>query len=276
MKAIEDNTMKIAVLIATFNRANVTLNCLDNLYKSQSSESTFDVYLVDGGSSDGTAQLVNQTYPEVKVSVENDVYWNLGMLKAWEKALESLETYDGFLWLNDDVQLKQGSLQEIFQAFEDCGRKSIIVGHTISPGTNEITYGPLKRSGKSKINFEPTCSKTDKIVTMNGNCVLIPYQAQELIGLLNPRFQHSFGDIDYGLRATKAGINIMPINNAVSELERNNSIYSRNRKITLIELLYLMRDPKGIPVLEWFYFTRVHAGIFWPFNFILRYLKLLR
>jgi GT2 family glycosyltransferase len=267
--------MKIAVLIATYNRAETTLQCLENLHRSQLRHSTFIVYLVDAGSSDDTARRVRQGYPETVVSVIHGVYWNIGMLEAWKKSLESLEKYDGFLWLNDDVQLKAGALQEIIETFEQYGGNSIIVGHTKSPSTNEVTYGPLKNSGRSRINFQATISNSDKIVSMNGNCVLIPRAIQELIGLLSPRFQHSFGDIDYGLRATKAGIKIVPTKNSVSDLERNDSIYSKNVKQTPVDIIRLMQNPKGIPIIEWLYFTKTHAGVLWPINFVFRYLKML-
>ncbi len=267
--------MKIAVLIATYNRAVTTLQCLENLHASKLHNSTFIVYLVDAGSSDDTARRVQESYPDTIVSVIQGVYWNIGMLEAWKKSLESLEKYDGFLWLNDDVHLKTGALQEVIETFEQHGGNSIIVGHTKSPITDEVTYGPLKNSGRSRINFQVTISKSDNIVSMNGNCVLIPRSTQELIGLLSSRFQHSFGDIDYGLRATKAGILIIPTKNAVSNLERNDSIYSKNVRKTPIEIIKLMQDPKGIPIIEWLYFTKTHAGVLWPLNFVFRYLKML-
>lgn len=262
--------------MATYNRAEITLQCLENLHKSQLHHSTFVVYLVDGGSSDETARRVQHSYPETIVSVIHGVYWNIGMLEAWKKSLDSLEKYDGFLWLNDDVHLKTSALQEVIETFEEEGGNSIIVGHTKSPSTNEVTYGPLKNSRRSRINFQITISKSDNIVSMNGNCVLIPKSTQEMIGLLSPRFQHSFGDIDYGLRATKAGIMIIPTKHAVSDLERNDSIYSRNVKQTPVEIFKLMRNPKGIPIIEWLYFTKTHAGALWPVNFVFRYLKMLR
>lgn len=267
--------MKIAVLIATYNRVETTIKCLENLHKSQLLHSTFVVYLVDGGSQDDTVKSVQQIYPETNVLVVPGVYWNRGMLEAWRRSLQSQEKYDAFLWLNDDVHLHASALQEVINSFEERERKSIVVGYTRSPITHEVTYGPLRNFKKSKINFQVTMNNSDNISSMNGNCVLVPRAAQEMIGLLDPKFEHSFGDIDYGLRATKAGIVITSTKNSVADLERNDSIYSSNVRQTPREIFRLMRSPKGIPIKEWLYFTKTHAGVLWPMNFILRYLKLL-
>ena len=268
--------MKIAVLIATFNRVETTIKCLENLHKSKLSDSTFVVYLVDGGSEDNTAIRVQHDFPETKVSVVPGVYWNGGMLEAWKMSLQSQDNYDAFLWLNDDVHMHSNAFQEIINNFEEMGRNSIVVGYTRSPITHEVTYGALKNFSKSKINFQVTVNNSDNICSMNGNCVLVPKVVQEMIGLLNPKFKHSFGDIDYGLRAARAGILIKSTKNSVANLERNISIYSSNSKQTLFGIIRIMRSPKGIPIKEWFYFTKTHAGALWPINFILRYQKLLR
>ena len=267
--------MQIAVLITTYNRVNTTLKCLESLYKSQLKNSTFEVYLVDGGSTDETVLRVRQEFSNCNVSVVEGLYWNRGILEAWKKSIESTKRYDAFLWLNDDVHLNISALQEVVNTLEKTDGRCIVVGYTKASGTDEITYGALKRRGKSKINFQTTADNSDQIVTMNGNCVLISKTTQELIGLLNPRFQHSFGDIDYGLRATEAGIGIVSTTEAVAALDRHFSPYSTNTNYTFAQVIDLMRDPKGIPFRELLYFTKRHAGTLWPLHFVLRYLKML-
>ena len=41
---------------------------------------------------------------------------------------------------------------------------------------------------------------------MSGNAVLVSAAAARRLGNLDPQFEHIFGDLDYGLRATAAGI----------------------------------------------------------------------
>jgi GT2 family glycosyltransferase len=258
--------IKIAILITSYNRVEITLNCLDSLYRSNTKNIYFDVYLVDGGSNDSTASQVIRKFPKTRVSVIDGLFWNEGMLAAWKNALRSEIDYDAFLWLNDDVHLFEDSLQQMYLCMEKADRRAIVVGYTTSPTLDEITYSALKRKGRSAINFEHTISNKERIVSMNGNCVLVPDSTVKKIGLLSSKFRHSFGDIDYGLRATKQGIEIISTEDPVALLERNRMIYSQNKKIAILDLISIMKDPKGIPLKEWLYFTRKHAGLLWPAN----------
>ena len=63
------------------------------------------------------------------------------------------------------------------------------------------TYG-----GRINKKLVPLNGKLQKCETFNGNIVLIPHYVHELIGFNDPYFHHSLGDLDYGMRANKAGI----------------------------------------------------------------------
>jgi len=96
---------RIAVLITCHNRKPKTLACLTALFnQTPPSSATTDVYLVDDGSTDGTAEEVHQAYPQVKIlQGDGSLFWNGGMRKAFSEALKY--DYDYYLWLNDDTIL---------------------------------------------------------------------------------------------------------------------------------------------------------------------------
>src|ERR1044072_5261743 len=103
---------KIAVLLTCFNRKEKTLTCLDALKKAIGALS-FDVsvaiYLVDDGSTDGTAASVLSRFPEVNlIHGSGNLFWAGGMRLAWETALKAEMDY--FLLLNDDTYLYESSL----------------------------------------------------------------------------------------------------------------------------------------------------------------------
>ncbi len=269
--------MKIAVLITCFNRKNVTLTCIQKVMASNLKNFSVDVFVVDGGSTDGTVLAILELYPRAKVMVRQGLYWNRGMIVAWEMAANSEIDYDAFLLLNDDVHLYKDAISELVKIAEIENGRKIAVGFTVSPTTGAISYGGLKRQvGLSRIRFERSSSNNDEIVTMNGNCVLVPRVIYENLGMLNSRFQHSFGDIDYGLRATKAGFNIVLTREPVAKMETNQTAYSNSQKLSVAEVFSLMKHPKGLPLTEWLYFCRQHAGILWPINFFSRYLRITR
>jgi len=81
---------RIAILMTCHNRRETTLSCLKAVFKQVLPESvTFNVFLVDDGSTDGTGDAVRSYYPSVAV-LEGDgsLFWNRGMRKAFAEAME--------------------------------------------------------------------------------------------------------------------------------------------------------------------------------------------
>jgi GT2 family glycosyltransferase len=269
--------IRIAVLITCYNRRKVTLNCIQAILQSKLYNCQVDIFIVDGGSTDGTVSAISEKHPEINIKVISGLYWNRGMIAAWNEAVNTEVSYDAFLLINDDVIIQENSLSELVDIMNIWKGSKVVVGFTTSPTTGKVSYGGLKRqSGLSRIRFTLTSDNNDEIVTMNGNCVLVPRMVFEEIGMLNSRFQHSFGDIDYGLRVSKAGFGIILSRNPVAVMEANETAYSRSQKLGFTEVFLLMKTPKGLPIEEWWYFCRQHAGVFWLINFFVRYLRMTR
>lgn len=264
--------MKIAVLITCFNRRVITEACLHAFFAAQKySNFDFDVYLTDGGSSDGTPEIIRRNFPSVFVFEEDDLYWNEGMINSWLQA--SAHAYDGFLLLNDDLHINLRTLLNLQESISDYGNNLLIVGRTISAIDGKTTYGALAPAkGLSKLRFRLAFDSGVEPITMNGNFVYVPKSIYDVLGKLSPRFRHSMGDIDYGLRARKNGFSIIEIPTPVGNQEYNFEWSNRNRYLTPINFRQILMDPKGIPIREWLYFCRNHGGILWPINFLKRYL----
>jgi GT2 family glycosyltransferase len=80
---------RIAVLITCHNRRDKTLKCFEALYKQESIEDLrLQVYLVDDGCTDGTAEAIIAEFPETRIlKGSGSLYWCGGMRLAWEEAL---------------------------------------------------------------------------------------------------------------------------------------------------------------------------------------------
>jgi len=59
----------IAVLITCHNRVRKTLRCLNALFEAEKGNCTINVYLVDDGSTDGTALSIKENYPQYASSL---------------------------------------------------------------------------------------------------------------------------------------------------------------------------------------------------------------
>jgi GT2 family glycosyltransferase len=264
--------MKIAVLLTCFNRKEKTLSCLTSLFDADlPSGYQFDVYLVYDGSTDGTADAGAKQFPQVKIiEGTGGLFWNRGMLKAWESSLASRS--DFMLWLNDDTLIEPDSISKMLETHkalvEETSRHGIVVGATQN-ASGDLTYGGIVRPNiRRATTFKrlPPCDNPQPCLTMNGNCVLISRAVFERIGFLDGAYQHGMGDFDYGLRATKAGFPIWVAPGFVGYCENDNSAEGsyRDSSLPFRERWRKVLGPKGLPVSDWRLFCRRHAGFFWP------------
>jgi GT2 family glycosyltransferase len=270
---------RVSILITCFNRKQKTLACLAALSAACASALDYRIFVVDDGSTDGTFESIARLHPEVTlVKGPGDLYWNRGMRRAWCEAFSV--TTDYYLWLNDDLVLLPDSVRTLVEHnIENAprfGGKLIVVGRTLSSVTHLTSYGGYKRrEGISRLRFRHLYEEEVFCDTMNGNCVLIPAAAANDIGLNDARFSHAFGDVDYGLRAVRAGYTILQMPQHVGFQEFNDDYRKSVAKMDLSNALFILTHPKGVPLVEWFTFCRSHGGPLWPVNFGLRYFKMI-
>lgn len=207
---------KVAVLLTCHNRVEKTLACLDTLFKCEfPNDLLLDVHLVDDGSEDGTSASVSEKFPKVNIiEGSGDLFWSRGMHLAWTTAVKA-DRYDGFLWLNDDVELYTDSIGVLLEG-ADLYPHSIICGATQSAVTKEVTYGSFTDDGR-KVDVNGEYQKL--VGPINGNVILVPFDVYEKIGMLDDFFIHSMADFDYSYRAYRAGISIFMVPRYSGECE---------------------------------------------------------
>lgn len=264
-------TVRIAVLLACYNRRDVTLGCLERLEKQDVPAGVVDTVVVDDASTDGTAAAIAERYPEVTVvHGTGDLFWVGGMRLAFAHAARG--DYDHYLLLNDDTHLDPDALARLLRT-HDALRAAhkpcpIVVGSTRDPDTGRTTYGGLRRAGGARrLHFEVLVEpdapggEPRECETMNTNCVLVPCDVVARIGFFNKTFTQSFADIDYGLRARQAGCSVWVAPGTVGTCARNPPL---ERLPLRQELRRLTALKGGLPPREWVTFARDWAGPLWP------------
>lgn len=247
----------IAVLITSFNRKKITLKCLEKLFSQNFKACNLEVYLVDDGSTDGTFKAVSKQFPDINILKGNgNLFWNRGMYTAWEEAAK--KEWDFYLWLNDDTFLFENAIQSMLDTFSKVDKNSIIVGATCSNLNHELTtYGG--RDGKTVVQNR---GQIIKCSTFNGNFVLIPNSVYNKLGNLDYKFSHSFGDIEYGMRAIKNKINIYIAPSHIGTCESHDSVkLCFSPKVSFLKRLKHFYSPLGMNPLEFFYMNRKYKGL---------------
>ncbi len=249
----------IAVLLTVYNRKDKTIRCLNHFYNQNDIDKySLSVFLVDDGSTDGTAEEIAKLFPQVNlIKGDGNLFWNRGMYKAWEVAAKDKE-YDFYLWLNDDTNIADDCIERLLHLSYANKNSSIIIGSTCATGNPEkITYGGWK-NGKLLTDL----SKPNKCETMNGNIVLIPKSVYEVLGMNDPTFRHSLGDTDYGLRANEHGIACITGIGIFGECDahKHTTIWMDPSQ-PFAKRWNNFFSPLGDNPFEFFYFRRKHFGI---------------
>jgi GT2 family glycosyltransferase len=267
--------VRIAVLLTSHNRRVKTLGCLASLYEQRGlgEDFTVDVFLVDAGSTDGTREEVHVLHPAVRlIEAEPDVYWGSGMRRAACEA--GTDGYEHHLWLNDDVTLNVDAFARLLATeAEHPGR--VVVGQLVDD-QGRPSYGGFLR-GRLPLKFIPVGVRPATAVcdTLNGNVVLIPSRVVELIGPVDDRFPHAMGDIDFGLRARRRGVDLVQASGIVATCNKNVPVrqdpshraWKRARDVASV---------KRLPPRAWWTFCRRHGGWLALGYFVKPYLGALR
>jgi GT2 family glycosyltransferase len=78
--------MDVSIIIVNWNTKRLLLECLSSVFKTINKLS-FEIWLVDNASGDGSVEAVQQNYPDVKI-IQNKK--NLGFAAANNIALERM------------------------------------------------------------------------------------------------------------------------------------------------------------------------------------------
>ncbi|MDJ0553664.1 MAG: glycosyltransferase family 2 protein [Microcoleaceae cyanobacterium MO_207.B10] len=274
----------IAILMTCYNRKEKTMASLAETFNQKIPENIqLQVYLVDDGSTDGTSEAVTQTFPQVKIIPGNGgLFWNGGTRLAFAKALQDEQDY--YMWLNDDTNLYPEAIEKLLSTLDQVIKTGttnpVIVGSTCHPETGNLTYGGMVRSTwwhPLKFKLVHPTEEPQVCHTMNGNCVLIPKSTTKIVGNLDHNFTHSTGDIDYGLRVSKAGGSVWLTPSYVGTCTVNppETDIWENQNLTFSQRLQKIQQPKGLPFQELKVYTQRHGGLLWPLYLGLPYLRLL-
>lgn len=267
---------RLATLIASHNRRPQTLSCLAALEAScrQAGDClACQVFLVDDGSTDGTAAAVRARFPHVRVIAgDGTLFWCGGMRLAWEEAAN--QDFDGYLWLNDDVVLDGDAIPRILAALSErqrvAGRACILVGATRHPDGDVASpsYGALVESGVA-----PLADEIRQIELFNGNVVLVSEAAFRIIGPLSPEYRHGFADVDYGVRARRAGVPAWLLPASVGVCATNGTPLWQRRDVPLWRRLRELHRPTGCPPWQLARLVWRNGGWWFPWSVLKLYAR---
>lgn len=277
-----ENSNSIAVLLTCHNRKDKTLECLSSFYKATLPQNyTFKIFLVDDGSTDGTAQLVAKHFPNVRVITgSGNLFWAGGMKLAFSEAVVTGE-YDAYLLLNDDVVIQPHFFSLILDTHQYCldnfhkgGMYSV---STIDKISKTISYGGnILNAGMDKPDFElvlPT-DHPQACHLLNANILYVSQAVVNEIGFFDEKFTHGIADYDYSLRAFKAHfpVYLTPGVGGFCEDDHGGNI---SKAKSLKQRIVYLKSPLGLGYNEYLFYIKRHFPKYYSLAFVKLWLKTL-
>jgi hypothetical protein len=257
---------KIAILFAFHNRKNYTREMCKSLKLALVGvDATFRIFCCDDNSSDESSLSVKQIFDDAEiVKGSGDLFWNRGMLEAFKVFnLSDFSDTADILCVNDDCIFFEKEMGD-FIRMAMCTRRALVGAQLVH--NNDIVYG----GGRiSKNIFRKTFSmETSRVHVLEPtdwvhfNSVYIPNEILKKISFLDPFYHHSFGDIDYSLRARRAGFDVFlapPVGSCLPNDGRNTYL---DAGLPLRKRLRLISSEKGLPFRQRYYFARKNIPVY--------------
>ncbi|MGB3535686.1 MAG: glycosyltransferase family 2 protein [Microcoleaceae cyanobacterium] len=205
----------LSIIIPVRNRKSLTQAILQQL-KTQipavSNQLKISIFVVDDGSTDGTPEMIRQSFLPVKLIEGNgSLWWTGAIVKGMKFALECYNP-DYILWLNDDIILSDHFLTNLALLCQQSSTSQVLTGGIVTAQAYPewMVFGGYidNQLIRSLTAFEN--KNTIEVDTLNGNIVLIPQLIFKTINLPDDnRFKHYGGDFDYSKRAKRAGFKVI-------------------------------------------------------------------
>ena len=249
--------MDIAIVFCCYNRKDMTQRCLRQLFQQINNLQvhTFEIYVCDDNSTDGTREMIKEIFRGVKlVQSEGNQYWCKSMYKGMLEATKN--DYDLYLMINDDVSFFSNALQIMLESYEKAQRACAIVGATKLFEKNIVSYGGRGKNGDLMI---PN-GELIECEWANWNCFLIDREVKNKVGIIDGKYQHSWGDFDYSFRMRKKKYPIYVATDFVGVCDTNSIDGTfRDRNLPVMARLKKLFGPKGLP---FYSYMRYHMRVF--------------
>lgn len=183
----------VSVIIPTYNRASLLARALRSVQAQKCSDSglQIEIIVIDDGSTDETANLVRERFPEIVYHFQ----LNQGVSAARNKGLE-LATHDWIALLDSDDEWLPNKLQSQFELLEQTG---LLVCHTEEVWIrNGVRVNQMKKHQKVGGWIFDQCLP---LCAMSPSSIVFHRSIVELVGEFDPALP-ACEDYDLWLRIT--------------------------------------------------------------------------
>jgi GT2 family glycosyltransferase len=212
--------MDLSIIIVNWKVKDLLEKCLQSVFE-QTKNISFEVFVVDNNSGDGSVEMVRQKFPQVDLTASGE---NLGFAKGNNLAIKkSRGRY--VLLLNPDTEILENALEKMvhfMDAHEDCG----VAGCNLLNSDSSLQFSvrafpdlasqvfillkihhlfPHSKAMYKYLVQNFDYGKTQEVDQVMGAFMIIRREVLDKIGLLDENFWIWFEEVDFCKRAKSAG-----------------------------------------------------------------------
>lgn len=200
--------MKTSIVILTFNKLPLTIQCLESLWKNTSAP--YELILVDNGSKDGTIEYLRNLGDRI-ILIENP--YNYGFAKGCNQGTE-VASGDQILFLNNDTILPPGWLEPMVEALysdDDVGIVGPVTNYISGQQRIPVPYTDVSDMEQfAKAHMQQHKGDVQEVRMIVGFCFMARRTLLEDIGVFDERYGlGNYEDDDLCFRAIRAGYKLL-------------------------------------------------------------------
>jgi GT2 family glycosyltransferase len=240
----------IYIVTPVFNRKDFTQDYLQALRNQTVQE--FKIIIIDDGSTDGTAEMIENEFPEVILLKEKgDLWWAEATNVGIRYAMEDGATY--IMTLNDDTIPSNNFIEKMIY-WSNQEPKALLGAFAVSIENNKAVYGGEIRNwltGERKFLLNQLSLEDQRglheVNIFPGRGLLIPIEVFHKIGLYDSKnLPQTFADYDFTSRAIKGGYKIYCNYDSILKIMSDESTGIRlKKKKTLSNYYYFLFDKRS-------------------------------
>lgn len=222
-KRSDGQVVDMSIVLVCWNNKTYLDPCLKSLYAG-GLKSTFDVIVVDNGSTDGSQQMLAEKYPDVKL-IQNA--GNVGLGKASNQGIEATDGRHVLL-LNNDTLVNGPALDVLVEYLDAHPEVGATAGKLMNPdGSFQSGFAPFStlleeflivtHIGELLWAGYPSHGDSNEIKEtgwMSSACLLVRRAALDKIGLLDESYFIYGDEADLQYRLNKAGWKVVFLPNS--------------------------------------------------------------
>ena len=226
----EMETPEISIIIVLFNQAHLTLSCLEALARRAASgeEPGFEIVLVDNGSSDETAELLELIDGARVIRNASNAGFPRGCNQGAEVARGRV-----LLLLNNDAVVRPGALAAALATLDGDETTGAVGGRLILPGGKLQEAGSIMWSDGTALGYgrgwQPERGEAmfrRDVDFCSGALLMTPLAVWRQLGGLDEGFSPAYyEDVDYCFRLWERGLKVVYEPDAVADhFERGSEV----------------------------------------------------